>query len=55
VIWTPKQLGANFADNLLERGVIGRFDYAEVADAIATAVMEDRLGGAPQDEEDTLP
>jgi hypothetical protein len=54
MIWTPKQLGENFATDLLERGVIGRFDWAEVADAIATAVIEDRLR-EPQDEEDTLP
>lgn len=54
MIWTPKQLGENFADDLLEMGMIDRRDWTTVADVIATAVVEDRLGG-PQDEEDTLP
>ncbi len=54
MIWTPQQLGENFATSLLEMGFINRWDWNDVADEIATAIMEDRLG-APQDEEDTLP
>ncbi len=52
--WTPKELAENFADDLLERGVINRFDWLDVADAMATAITEDRVG-MPRDEEDTLP